>query len=90
MGIFSAVKAAIVPDFLLSLGVEPPPDFLEKNRRSYFIWLFGKPPDLVVEIVSNREGEELTRKLAPMPSMPGPMPSGVKNLRLLSACARSG
>ncbi len=34
-----------------------------KKHRSYFMWEFGKPPEVVIEIVSNREGEELERKL---------------------------
>jgi Uma2 family endonuclease len=31
--------------------------------HSYFLWLYGKPPDIVVEIVSNRESGELDHKL---------------------------
>jgi hypothetical protein len=27
------------------------------------VWEHGKPPDIVIEVVSNTEGEELTRKL---------------------------
>jgi Uma2 family endonuclease len=42
----------------LSLDVEAPQDWWRKEHRSYFLWEFGKPPDLVVEIVSNREGGE--------------------------------
>jgi Uma2 family endonuclease len=55
--------AVIVPDFLLSLGVEPGPVSEKKEDRSYFVWLYGKPPNLVVEIVSNRVGGELSRKM---------------------------
>ena len=62
VGLFYAVKEAIGPDVLLSVGVDYPPNGHEKKYRSYFIWQFGKPPDLVIEIVSNREGDELTRK----------------------------
>lgn len=57
-------EAAIVPDVLLSLGVEPPGPAHVKEFRSYFIWNFGKPPDLVFEIVSNKEGGEDSTKLA--------------------------
>ncbi len=64
VGIFYAVKEAIVPDVFLSVGVEVPEDFMEKNRRSYFMWLFGKPPEVVIEIVSNRQGGEETEKYA--------------------------
>ena len=65
VGIFSTSQnPAIVPDVLVSVGVKPPPDIWEKKNRSYYIWRYGKPPELVVEIVSNRVGEELTSKLA--------------------------
>lgn len=63
VGLFYAVKEAIVPDFLLSVGVEAPENFQEKNRRSYFVWIFGKPPEIVVEIVSNKKGGEDSSKL---------------------------
>lgn len=56
-------EAAIVPDVLLSLGVEPPASCHKKENRSYFIWNFGKPPDIVLEIVSNKAGGEDTTKL---------------------------
>ncbi|MBI3929802.1 MAG: Uma2 family endonuclease [Armatimonadetes bacterium] len=65
VGIFYVEGDPIVPDFLLSLDVSfPEGDPLDKRNRSYYIWRFGKPPDLVVEIVSNRVGGEDTRKLA--------------------------
>ncbi|RMF33653.1 MAG: Uma2 family endonuclease [Chloroflexi bacterium] len=64
VGLFYALyKPPIVPDVLLSLDVKAPSDLLPKEHRSYFVWLYGKPPDVVIEIVSNREGEELGRKL---------------------------
>ena len=59
VGLFFALKKPpLVPDFLLSLDVEMPEDGLPKENRSYFLWNYGKPPDLVVEIVSNKEGGE--------------------------------
>ena len=59
VGVFYlARRPAIVPDVLLSLDVEVTDDWWEKEHRSYFLWEFGKPPDLALEIVSNREGEE--------------------------------
>ncbi|MEY3330662.1 MAG: hypothetical protein RLZZ115_3547, partial [Cyanobacteriota bacterium] len=64
VGIFYALRhPPIVPDVFLSLDVEVPPDFREKRNRTYFIWEFGKPPDVVIEIVSNQEGNELGSKL---------------------------
>jgi len=53
----------LVPDLLLSLDVEPPTDPWPKEHRSYFIWEYGKSPELVIEIVSNRKGNELGNKL---------------------------
>lgn len=64
VGLFFAVKQPpLVPDVLVSLGVELPPELWEKSHRSYFVWEYGKPPDLVIEVVSNREGGEDTGKL---------------------------
>ena len=53
----------LVPDALISLDVELPTDFWKKENRSYLIWEYGKPPDVVVEIVSNRKGQESGHKL---------------------------
>ncbi len=64
VGLFYALKQPpLVPDVMLSLEVAPPASFERKEDRTYFIWEMGKPPDVVIEIVSNREGEELGRKL---------------------------
>ncbi len=64
IGVFYAMgEPPIVPDFFLSLDVQPRPDWYEKKNRSYFVWELGKAPEVVVEIVSNREGGELDRKL---------------------------
>jgi Uma2 family endonuclease len=65
VGIFSMVRLPpIVPDMFLSLDVKAPENWWDKAHRSYFIWEFGKPPELAVEIVSNREGgEDGERKL---------------------------
>jgi Uma2 family endonuclease len=64
VGVFhSPYEPPVVPDMLLSLDIETPIDFRKKEKRSYFLWEFGKPPDVVVEIVSNTEGQELDGKL---------------------------
>jgi Uma2 family endonuclease len=64
VGLFFAVRQPpLVPDFFLSLDVEPHQDWYDKEHRTYFVWEFGKVPELVVEIVSNRKGGELTTKL---------------------------
>jgi hypothetical protein len=63
VGIFAGIhQPAVVPDVLLSLDVSVPDEFWRKERRSYYIWEFGKPPDIAIEVISNREGEELERK----------------------------
>ena len=54
----------IVPDVFLSLDVTAPDDWWEKRQRTYFVWQFGKVPEVVVEIVSNRKGSEDESKMA--------------------------
>ncbi|MCC5643432.1 Uma2 family endonuclease [Nostoc sp. CHAB 5824] len=56
-------QPAIVPDVFLSLDVQVPQNWWEKQNRSYMVWRFGKPPEVVLEIVSNKEGDELDKKL---------------------------
>ena len=64
VGVFYAVRQPpLVPDVFLSLDVEVPQDWREKKNRTYFVWEFGKPPDVMIEIVSNKEGNELGSKL---------------------------
>ena len=64
VGIFPvADNPAIVPDVLLSVGVSVPDDGRAKENRSYFLWKYGKPPEIVIEIVSNTKGGEDTTKL---------------------------
>lgn len=64
VGVFFAVhEQPLVPDFFLSLDLEPHKDWYDKEHRSYFVWEFGKVPDVVIEVVSNRKGGELTNKL---------------------------
>ncbi len=64
IGVFYMLKAPpLVPDTLLSLDVQADEDVWAKEHRSYFIWEFGKPPDVVIEVVSNKIGGEDTKKL---------------------------
>ncbi|MCS6773232.1 MAG: Uma2 family endonuclease [Anaerolineae bacterium] len=63
VGVFYALdQPAVVPDLLLSIGIEPHRSAVKKEEKSYFIWVYGKPPELVVEIVSNTRGNELGQK----------------------------
>ncbi|MEH2008763.1 Uma2 family endonuclease [Nostoc sp.] len=55
-------QPAIVPDVFLSLDVQVPENWWEKQNRCYMVWRFGKPPEVVLEIVSNKEGDELGKK----------------------------
>ncbi len=50
----------IVPDVFLSLGVQRSADYTQRQNRTYFVWEFGKVPEVCIEIVSNRQGDELT------------------------------
>jgi len=64
IGIYSApLLPSIVPDFFLSLDVRPHDDWYTKAHRTYLFWEFGKPPEVALEIVSNRKGGELSDKL---------------------------
>lgn len=61
VGVFSVARnPAIVPNVFVSLDVELPQDLHAKRNRAYFLWEFGKPPDIVIEIVFGK-GEELVR-----------------------------
>jgi Uma2 family endonuclease len=53
----------IVPDMFLSQGVQVADDWWEKENRSYLLWEFHKPPEVVVEMVSNQKGNEDGSKL---------------------------
>src|SRR4029453_10185253 len=61
-GFALARNPAIVPDVFLSLDVEVAQDWWQKEHRSYLLWEFGKPPDVVIEIVSNTVGGEADEK----------------------------
>ncbi len=64
VGLFATAKEPpLVPDVLVSVDVKVPDDIWVKEHRSYFVWEYGKVPDVVIEVVSNREGGELSTKL---------------------------
>ena len=53
----------VVPDCYVSFDATFGDDLSDKRNRSYFVWEHGKPTEIVVEMVSNDEGEELGAKL---------------------------
>ncbi len=65
VGVYVALnRPPIVPDVLVTTHVEPLKNVTKKENRAYFSWNFGgKPPEIVIEIVSNRKGNELDSKL---------------------------
>lgn len=64
VGLFYALKKPpLVPNVLVSLDVTLPEDIWVKRHRSYFLWEYGKPPEVVIEIVPNQKGHELEHKL---------------------------
>jgi Uma2 family endonuclease len=48
----------LAPDVMLSLKVRTSLDLARKEHRSYFVWVFGKSPDVAIEFVSDRSGGE--------------------------------
>jgi Uma2 family endonuclease len=64
VGLFYALREpALVPDAMLSMDISLPADVWEKPNRSYFVWQYGKVPEVVIEVVSNLKGLELTEKM---------------------------
>ena len=64
VGLFFAYKQPpLVPDVMFATDVKSPEHPRESDSRSYFQWIVGKPPDVVIEIVSDRRGREDSEKL---------------------------
>jgi Uma2 family endonuclease len=64
VGLFYGLhQPVVVPDVMLSLDVALPDDIWSISHRSYMVWEYGKPPDVVIEIVSNQKGGEDGHKL---------------------------
>jgi hypothetical protein len=59
---FKRGEPPLVPDVMLSLDVQAG-DLSRREHNSYFMWIVGKPPEVVIEIVSDRRGGEETHKL---------------------------
>ena len=56
-------ETPIVPNVFLSLDVQYASDIWLKKNRCYMMNIFKKPPELVIEIVSNKIGGENTDKV---------------------------
>src|SRR5437763_1174450 len=54
----------LVPDVMLSLDVPRARDLSVKENRSYIMWVIGKAPTVVIELVSDRRGGETSYKLS--------------------------
>ena len=51
VGLFYKLKGdPIVPDMMLSLEAQRPEDFSQKRSLSYFVWEFGKVPEVVSKL----------------------------------------
>jgi hypothetical protein len=64
VGLFHTyLQPPLVPDNLLAIRATVGKDLHKKENHSYFMWLQGKAPNVVVEIVSDRRGGEDTTKM---------------------------
>jgi Uma2 family endonuclease len=64
VGLFFAPRERpLAPDVMLSLRTPPLGDMSLRENRSYFVWIVGKVPDVVIEIVSDTTGGEDTVKM---------------------------
>lgn len=64
VGLFASPdQPPLVPDVMVTFQKTAPGPLDKKKNKTYFIWNYGTPPDIVIEIVSNREGGEATHKL---------------------------
>lgn len=60
---YSYREPPLVPDVMFSLGVPAGRDLTLKENQSYFMWVIGKPPDVVIELVSDPHGGEEADKM---------------------------
>lgn len=64
VGVFTDPRQpVIVPDMFLSLDVEQLAESNSKESHSYCYWVYNKPLDAVVEIISDKRGDELNNKM---------------------------
>jgi len=64
VGLFNSPDdPAWAPDMMLSMDVRVDVDIQASDHRSYFVWIVGKVPDVVIEVVSDRRGREDTVRM---------------------------
>ena len=65
VGLYASLhQPSLVPDVFLSLDAQIAEDWWSRRKRTYFFWEFGKPPEVVIEVVSNQVGNETSKKMA--------------------------
>ena len=52
---YSPQKPPLVPNVQVSLDVKRPNDVWTTFNRAYFIWKYGKPPEVAIEVVVDIE-----------------------------------
>lgn len=63
VGLFAVPKnTPLVPDAFVSMDVALDGAQDIHTTKAYFAWVFGKMPEVVIEVVSNRKGGEMERK----------------------------
>ncbi|NER07632.1 MAG: hypothetical protein F6K17_36250, partial [Okeania sp. SIO3C4] len=71
VGLFSHVRdLGVVPDVFLSLNIMGGEDWWKRNVHSYLFWEFGKPPDIVIDVVSPTSANKLGNKLIEYVKLP--------------------
>jgi hypothetical protein len=61
--LFRDKQPGLAPDVMLATDIPTGGDLTLRENRSYFIWERGKPPDVAIELVSDRRGREEDFKL---------------------------
>ena len=60
---YSVHRPPLVPNVMLSLDARAPDDAWAKSKRAYFIWEYGKRPEVVIEIVTTQQSPQGEQKL---------------------------
>jgi Uma2 family endonuclease len=96
VGLFDVPKnPCLVPDVMLSVGVRIGDDPSLRTNNSYYTWVMGKPPDVVIEFVSDRMGAEESFKFREYAAIGVPYyvifdPRDLLGLGVLNAFVNSG